>query len=690
MVTCFRCSRTNDDTTSFCAKCFSPLFLVGRYRIGSLVRPGGMARVFQAWDYKNGVLVAIKEMESSQFAIERNEAVRRFRAEASLLARFNHPRLPKFTDYFEEQGRFFLVMEFIEGDDLENFFHKNHPLGEVEVLRWAVQICEILEHLHGQSPPIIHRDIKPSNLILSKDRGIVLVDLGIAKVLGQNDSGTRPAGAVAFAAPEQLQGVPDERSDLYSLGLTLFHLLTGLWINPFDPEPVKVERTDLTAGLLFFFNKAVHRDPAQRYQSAGEMKKNLEILQKSRLEKKTGILVGKITDKKTRLPLRDVRILLGKHETQTDDAGTFLILDAPHSRQTLTVKLPKYFSWAREITCAPDKGTKVDVALRPLPSLGRLLRSAIYLLLLVWLIYVFLFILEQRFQGKAPTVLKFLLKRTAITLLGRAFSVQAGDEATDVRMAMDGSGFLYFLLPRSKKVMKYSREGKLSTSWQLTTSNFHPDDIKASRDGKIFVLMPRSILEVFSPEGRHLQTLDLPLPRKWQWFTITPTSDGGILTLVREIIKGAARWTPPHSLSKFDLSGNLLFRRTGGFLDTCSSPLMTTDSRDNILVLDLGHGTLGRFDPNGVQESIHELFTSDFANLTSMACDSKGNIYIADPEKKRVYTFGPNGRRLGVKECRENGFETPVSLAVGPDGKIYVYFWEENVRSFSSKELIGK
>ncbi len=196
-----------------------------RYRIDRLVGQGGMGAVYCGYDRRLEIAVAIKE---SLFVAP--DAHRQFQKEARILARLGHPNLPKVTDYFRVGNAEYLVMEFITGKTLEEIIQHSGALPEQEVLAWIAQVCDALEYLHGQKPPIVHRDIKPANIILTPDGRIVLVDFGIVKVGAARMLTSTGARAVTpgYSPPEQYGGGgTDVRSDIYSLAATLYTLLTG-------------------------------------------------------------------------------------------------------------------------------------------------------------------------------------------------------------------------------------------------------------------------------------------------------------------------------------------------------------------------------------------------------------------------------------------------------------------------------
>lgn len=212
-----------------------------RYQIVDLVGQGGMGAVYKAEDLRlRGRICAVKEVLPDLISGPgmENQAHEQFYREASVLARLDHPNLPKVSDFFQQDGREYLVMDFVPGQDLrqlvEEARRRDTFLPEENVLAWAEQLCDALSYLHTQDPPVLHRDIKPSNIKLTP-RGIVkLVDFGLVKLLQPDESRTvtvvQGRGTVAYTPLEQYggdTGHTDVRSDIYSLGATLYHLLTG-------------------------------------------------------------------------------------------------------------------------------------------------------------------------------------------------------------------------------------------------------------------------------------------------------------------------------------------------------------------------------------------------------------------------------------------------------------------------------
>ena len=197
--------------------------LNNRYRIDGRLGQGGMGAVYLAYDMTLQIQVAVKENLNVDPIAERQ-----FRREASLLATRRHQNLPRVTDHFILEGRQYLVMDYIEGEDLEARCERQPPTVE-EVLSWANNICNALIYLHSRQPPVIHRDIKPANIKLQPDGNLMLVDFGIAKVFDKTQTATGARGLTpGFSPPEQYGSAhTDHRSDQYSLAATLYTMLTG-------------------------------------------------------------------------------------------------------------------------------------------------------------------------------------------------------------------------------------------------------------------------------------------------------------------------------------------------------------------------------------------------------------------------------------------------------------------------------
>lgn len=231
-----------------------------------------MAAVYEARDTRNGTSCAIKEMSLSTVSTnEHSQALQNFLAEARILSRLKHSNLPAFTDFFTEGARYFLVMEFIDGNTLEELLEANHgPFSERRVLGWARQLCDVLEYLHGQQPPVIFRDLKPGNIMLTRTGRIKLIDFGIARLFRHSSSqDTQLLGTPGFAPPEQYGSAQtDERSDIYSLAMTLAQLMTDdINENGFGLKDVHFTYPHISPPVARVLEKATSLKPDDRYES---------------------------------------------------------------------------------------------------------------------------------------------------------------------------------------------------------------------------------------------------------------------------------------------------------------------------------------------------------------------------------------------------------------------------------------
>jgi outer membrane protein assembly factor BamB len=256
-----------------------------------------MGAVYQARDLRfKGVtrICAVKEMtNSTPDPHVRRLAIENFEREANILARLNHPAIPTILDFFSEGIRSYLVLEFIEGADLEDLLGDTQGmLPQERVIDWAVQICDVLSYLHGQNPPIIFRDLKPSNIMLRPPDQIVLIDFGIARLFEAGQKGTM-IGTEGYSPPEQYRGIANPQGDIYAFGATLHHLLTRRdpRLEPpftFHDEPPRLLNPAISEELEAVIIKALEYEPEKRYASAEEMKSALlQCLRKDSKEQKT-------------------------------------------------------------------------------------------------------------------------------------------------------------------------------------------------------------------------------------------------------------------------------------------------------------------------------------------------------------------------------------------------------------------
>lgn len=259
------------------------VILQGRYAIEGTLGIGGMSVVYRGRDMRFKDVVrpcAIKEMyQSAPDSNTRLLNLKNFERESGLLATLQHPAIPKVYDFFEENGRVYLILELIPGKDLETVLDEaGGPLPEERVARWAVQICDVLTYLHNHTPePIVFRDLKPSNIMVGPDERIVLIDFGIARNLTRPDRKGTMIGTEGYSPPEQYRGLAEPQGDLYALGATLHHLLSAN--DPrtetpftFHERPLRQINPAISPEMDAVVVRALEYDMAARWRSSEEFK----------------------------------------------------------------------------------------------------------------------------------------------------------------------------------------------------------------------------------------------------------------------------------------------------------------------------------------------------------------------------------------------------------------------------------
>src|SRR5262245_16330144 len=306
---CSTCQHDNPDGAPFCAECGSRLqstapaqLVIGptgtlpqatvlqeRYIISEKLGQGGMGAVYRASDRRlSTVSWAIKEMSQSAITgpLERQQAREAFLQEAEMLAGLSHPHLPRVTDYFEQDGKAYLVMEFVPGETLLSFLQREGlPQPQQRVFEWSRQLCDVLEYLHTQNPPIIFRDLKPANIMLTPQGQMKLIDFGIARLFKPGQAkDTQAFGTVGYSAPEQYgRGQTDARSDVYSLGVLLHQLLTGYdpTLAPFRQPPAAQINPNVPAHITAALATATDNEPNRRFPSVRAFRDALLVAQDS-------------------------------------------------------------------------------------------------------------------------------------------------------------------------------------------------------------------------------------------------------------------------------------------------------------------------------------------------------------------------------------------------------------------------
>ena len=276
--------------------------LDGKYRILSKVGQGGMSVVYMAINEKANKTWAVKEVRkdgSLNFEAVRQGLI----AETDILKKLNHPHLPSIVDVIDQDDSFIIIMDYVEGNSLSAALKEYGALPQERVIEWTKQLCDVLSYLHTRKPPIIYRDMKPANIMLKPDGNVMLIDFGTAREFKEkNLADTTCLGTVGYAAPEQFGGMgqTDARTDVYNLGATIYHLVTGR--NPSEPpyeiRPIQEANPSLSSGLQEIIAKAVRPNPNDRYQSAEEMMyalehfEELDVAYRKKEKRKMGLMVG--------------------------------------------------------------------------------------------------------------------------------------------------------------------------------------------------------------------------------------------------------------------------------------------------------------------------------------------------------------------------------------------------------------
>ena len=256
--------------------------LSNRYLIQGVVGVGGMGAVYRARDlhFPSVVkFVAVKEMvNQARDPLVRETIVKNFEREANLLATLSHPAIPRIHDYFTQNERSYLILEFIHGKDLETLLNETEGFfSQDQVIGWGIELCDVLQYLHEHRPEaIIFRDIKPSNIMINQHNHIVLIDFGIAKHFQSGEKGTM-IGTEGYSPPEQYRGEATALADIYALGATLHHLLTRQdpRLEPpfsFGERPIRQTNPAVSVELERVINTALQYNLEERFQGASEMK----------------------------------------------------------------------------------------------------------------------------------------------------------------------------------------------------------------------------------------------------------------------------------------------------------------------------------------------------------------------------------------------------------------------------------
>ena len=262
----------------------------GKYKILNVIGKGGMSVVYLAMNERANKQWAIKEVRKD--GVQNFEVVKQnLIVETDLLKRLNHPHLPSIIDVIDGDGTFLIVMDYIEGNPLSKAIKNSGAQNQDDVIEWAKQLCDVLGYLHSRKPPIIYRDMKPSNVMLKPDGNVMLIDFGTAREFKSTSvADTTCLGTQGYAAPEQFggHGQTDARTDIYCLGATMYHLITGHnpALPPYEMYPIRQWNPMLSSGLEEIILKCTQKNPDDRYQSCAELLYALDHYQDLDIENK--------------------------------------------------------------------------------------------------------------------------------------------------------------------------------------------------------------------------------------------------------------------------------------------------------------------------------------------------------------------------------------------------------------------
>lgn len=250
----------------------------GRYEILKEIGHGGMSTVFLAMDKNMNKQWAVKEIRRSGRDANDEMYSHSLQAEANMMKALDHGALPHIQDIIDQGETFCVIMDYIEGESLDKIINEYGAQPEQQVLEWSMQICDVLSYLHSQRPPIIYRDMKPGNVMLKPDGNIKIIDFGIAREYKQDMADTTVLGTRGYAPPEQYNGRTDPRSDIYALGMTMHHMLTGLdpRAKEYEYHPVRYWNPEISDGIEAIIERCVQPAAENRYQSCADLMYDLQ------------------------------------------------------------------------------------------------------------------------------------------------------------------------------------------------------------------------------------------------------------------------------------------------------------------------------------------------------------------------------------------------------------------------------
>lgn len=319
----------------------------GKYEVLKQIGKGGMSVVYLAMDKRLNKQWAVKEIRKTAGSKNDEIVINSLLAEANLMKRLDHPTLPRIVDIIDNGKTLYVIMDYIEGESLDKILEAEGPQPEKLVLSWALQICDALNYLHSQKPPIIYRDMKPANIMLKPEGNIKIIDFGIAREYKeQNLSDTTVLGTKGYASPEHYGSrQTDARSDIFTLGMTIHHLLTG--VDPRSADyiyaPVRQWNPSLSEGIEAIIDKCTQLNPEDRYQNCNELMYDLQHPEE---------LGGNIKKKKKKKLLAfSVSLSLAVIMALTGTASQLLSVNAMNHDYDAKISVPVSASNAAETYC---------------------------------------------------------------------------------------------------------------------------------------------------------------------------------------------------------------------------------------------------------------------------------------------------------------------------------------------------
>lgn len=329
-----------------------------KYEILTLIGQGGMSKVYLARDRRLNKQWAVKEIQKKARDKNNEVVVQSAIAEANMIKQLDHPSIVRIVDIIDEPDVIYIIEDYIEGETLNTLLEDQGAQPQELVIEWAMQICEAFEYLHTRKPPIIYRDMKPSNVMVRPDGNIKIIDFGIAREYKEQSSAdTVSLGTKGYAAPEQFggKGQTDARTDIYCLGVTLYHLVTGQ--SPCDPPyeiyPIRHWNPQLDPGLEAIIEKCTQLNPGDRYQSCAELLYALQHYEengaeyRARQKKKLNTFIGPVAAMLVFLMVGVLGLVM-QSKTNDKDYGLHLI-----EAENATTSIEKAQSYAKAIAIKP-------------------------------------------------------------------------------------------------------------------------------------------------------------------------------------------------------------------------------------------------------------------------------------------------------------------------------------------------